>query len=82
MAGTREAWAGALAHPRLWPVALRQAARLSPRGWWRRPPFLPRPDPGYLRWRALTQYGEGDHPLEPGDVVAYLQWCRAMDAVT
>ncbi|HZP29416.1 MAG TPA: hypothetical protein VFC99_10725 [Acidimicrobiia bacterium] len=46
-----------LAHPELWPTALRQAARLAPAGWWRRPPFLPLPDREYLRFRLETQYG-------------------------
>ena len=62
--------------PWLWPVALRQAFRLARRGWWRRPPFLPLPDPAYLRFRLETQYGDPEHRAEPADVVAYLRWCR------
>ena len=39
---------GAVARrPALWRTSLRQARRLAPRGWWRRPPFLPLPAPGY-----------------------------------
>jgi hypothetical protein len=50
-------------------------------GWWRRPPFLPVPDPDYLRFRLETAYGgTGEGPFEPADLVAYLRWCRAVRA--
>jgi len=62
--------------PGLWLTALTQLLRLAPRGWWRRRPFLPLPDPAYLRFRLQTQYGD-DRPAEPGDVITYLHWCRA-----
>lgn len=61
--------------PSLWAVAITQGLRLAAPGWWRRPPFLPLPDPAYLRFRLETQYGS-DHEPEPGDVVTYLHWCR------
>lgn len=64
-------------HPSLWGVALVQAVRLAPSGWWRRRPFLPSPDPAYLRFRLETQYGSDQAP-EPRDVVAYLHWCRTL----
>jgi hypothetical protein len=64
-----------LRHPGLWPTAARQVRRLAPRGWWRRPPFLPIPSSDYLRFRLVTQYGEATNP-SPHDVVSYLQWCR------
>jgi hypothetical protein len=68
-----------LAHPALWGTGLRQAARLARPGWWRRPPFLPLPAPGYLRFRLETAYGgTGDGPAEPADLLAYLRWCRAV----
>jgi hypothetical protein len=67
-----------LARPRLWAAALRQALRLARPGWWRRPPFLPVPDPAYLRFRFETQYGDDARP-DPRDLVAYLEWCHAMD---
>jgi len=67
-----------LAHPTLWPVALRQSARSSRPQWWRRPPFLPVPDADYLRFRLETQYGTGGVP-DPTDVVVYLRWCRDHD---
>lgn len=64
------------ARPSLWGTALLQVARLAPRGWWRRAPFLPVPDRDYLRFRLETQYGDPDHPIEPADILAYLTWCR------
>ena len=65
------------ARPRLWPAALVQTRRFVPPGWWRRPPFLPRPDPEYVRFRLRTQYGATGTP-DPRDVVTYLEWCRQM----
>lgn len=61
--------------PGLWAIALRQLLRLARPGWWRRAPFLPLPDRGYLRFRTATAYGPGAVAC-PGDVVAYLRWCR------
>jgi len=52
-----------------------QTLRLARPGWWRRRPFLPLPDPGYLRFRLETGYGPAGEP-EPDDVLAYLRWCR------
>ena len=54
-----------LRRPRLWPTALRQAFRLARPGWWRRPPFLPLPDPDYVRFRLQTAYGA--HGTPAGD---------------
>ncbi|HEV7862955.1 MAG TPA: hypothetical protein VGR20_09650 [Acidimicrobiia bacterium] len=44
-------------------------------GWWRRPPFLPLPDPDYVRFRLQTAYGPHGTPAAD-DLVAYLNWCR------
>ncbi len=73
--------AAALARrPDLWPAAARQAWRLVPRRWWCSPPFLPVPDKGWLRFRLETQYGgDGRGPVDPADVVAFLEWCRVQD---
>jgi hypothetical protein len=60
----------------LWLTALRQAVRLARPDWWRRPPYLPVPDPDYLHFRLETQYGEAEP--QPRDLVTYLEWCRAM----
>jgi hypothetical protein len=82
MAWGGRAWGRAAAavagRPALWPAAVRQAVRLTPTGWWRRAPFLPVPDRGYLRFRALTQYGEAGHAPDPDDLVQYLRWCQAL----
>jgi hypothetical protein len=61
--------------PVLWPVAARQVWRLARPRWWRRFPFLPLPDASYLRFRLETAYGTGA-TASPGDVIAYLRWCR------
>jgi len=37
---------------------------------------LPLPSGDYLRFRLLTQYGDGDARPDPADVIAYLEWCR------
>jgi hypothetical protein len=67
-----------LRRPRLWPTALRQFGRAVPAGWWRRPPFLPRPDAEFLRFRAETAFGRRGTPT-PADLTRYLEWCRATD---
>lgn len=66
------------ARPWLWPTAVVQLVRLAPRGWWRRWPPFPRPDPGYLRFRVQTAYGDPDRDPEAADVVTYLAWCRSL----
>jgi hypothetical protein len=63
--------------PRLWPVAVREARRLAPTGWWRRPPFLPLPPAAYRRFRMETMYGADDHLPVPDDLVRWLEWCRS-----
>jgi hypothetical protein len=62
--------------PRLWHTAVRQFVRMIPHRWWRRPPFLPLPDPAYVRYRIETAYGPRGRP-EATDVITYLDWCRA-----
>jgi hypothetical protein len=71
-----------LSRPRLWGVALAQGWRLRRRGWYRRAPFLPLPDPDYLAFRSITAYGgDGTRPPDPDDVVTYLEWCRSWSRV-
>jgi hypothetical protein len=67
--------------PALWGTAVRQTLVLAVTGWWRRPPFLPLPDPVYLRFRLQTAYGDPERPPRPADVVTYLHWCRAWPRV-
>lgn len=62
--------------PDLWRTALSRSAALAPRGWWRRPPFLPVPPPEYLAWRAECATGDPHGPLDPQEVVSWLEWCR------
>jgi hypothetical protein len=64
--------------PALWGTAIVQGWRLRRRRWYRIAPFLPVPDPDYLRFRSVTAYGgDGSRPPEPADVITYLAWCRA-----
>ena len=51
-----------LPHPGLWWVALAALWRLSRRGWWRRPPFLPVPGDAYWRFRLVTVNGGDGFP--------------------
>lgn len=76
----RAAAAAVAVRPLLWPTALREVAVMAAPGWWRRRPFLPLPDPAYLHFRLVTQYGDGGHPPDPGDVVTFLRWCRSYRA--
>ena len=78
--GAPAAWwlravAGVVRRPTLWPTAVGQVLRLARPGWWRRAPFLPLPDREYVRFRLQTAYGSDGTP-EPGDLAAYLSWCR------
>ena len=68
-----------LLHPSLWPTAWRELRALIPNGWWRRKPWLPVPDPAYLRFRLVTQYGDESHAPDPTDLLTWLRWCRALD---
>ena len=68
--------------PWLWRVAVVQAHRLAGRGWWRRFPFLPVPDPAYARFRSLTQYGDPDQPPDLADVLVWLRWVRRFPGST
>jgi hypothetical protein len=67
---------GVVVRPHLWPTALRQAMRIARPQWWKRSPFLPIPDAGYLRFRLVTAYGDNVAP-KPDDLVSYLEWCRS-----
>ena len=64
--------------PSLWPTAIRQLIGTVPRAWWRRPPYLPLPDTGYLKYRVHTAYGAAGRPVQE-EIVSYLRWCREHD---
>ncbi len=65
------------ARPRLWPVAITQLRRFAPRGWWRKPPFLPLVGRDLAAFRAEAMYGDRAAAPTPGDLVVWLEWCRA-----
>lgn len=62
--------------PWLWATALGAVFAFARRGWWRRPPFLPLPDPEVVAWRVTTAYGQSDMTLVEDDLVSYLHWRR------
>lgn len=69
-------FAAVAVRPGLWATALVEAKRMVPRRWWAKSPFLPIPDRALLAFRAETQYGDRDHPVDPDDIVVWLKWCR------
>ncbi len=75
---TRAALLALARRPALWPVALAAALNLAPRGWWRRSPFLPLPDPAWLKFRLTTAYGgDGDRKMRAEDLITWLEWKRS-----
>lgn len=73
-------WSAAFAvirRPDLWRTAVRAGLELAPRGWWRRAPFLPMPDPAWLHFRLVTAYGgEGDQTMGAEELLTWLEWKR------
>ncbi len=68
-----------LVRPDLWIQAMRSAASLAPKGWWRTSPFLPIPDSEWMRFRLETAYGgDGTGPVNPKDMVTFLEWQKAL----
>ena len=69
---------GAVAlRPHLWVTAGQAAIELAPRGWWKRAPFLPLPDPDWAHFRVVTAYGgDGSMTMRPEDLVSWLEWKR------
>jgi hypothetical protein len=53
---------------------LRVAWRFRKRQWYMRFPFLPLPDPTYIRWRMYTAYGDYDAVPPARDVERYARW--------
>ncbi len=66
------------AHPSIWWAGAGALVRLTRRGWWRRPPFLPVPGTPYWQFRLVTAFGGTGRGgvMEAHDVVDYLRWCR------
>ncbi len=71
-------WRVLLRRPGLAAEAARLAAAAAPRGWFRRPPFLPIPDPEYLRWRMAAAYGRPDRKPTVREMEDFLVWRRRL----
>ena len=63
--------------PDLWWTALGALRRLAAPRWWSSWPRLPMPDGRLWAFRMVTAYGTPDRVPDPGDVIAYLEWCRS-----
>ena len=68
--------ARAALRPRLAADLVRTAWVFRRRGWHRHPPFLPLPDPTYLRWRLYTAYGDERAVPPAEDVERFARWRR------
>jgi hypothetical protein len=68
--------ARSLVNPALAVDLMSVAWRFRARDWYRHSPFLPLPDPTYLRWRMYTAYGDFDAIPSPGEVIRYAKWAR------
>lgn len=66
--------ARSLIRPRLGIDLIRVAWRFRKRGWYMRFPFLPLPDPTYVRWRMYTAYGDYNAIPPARDVERYARW--------
>lgn len=69
-----------LRRPTLIPHLLGAAWAFRARGWWRRPPFLPLPPAGYLRWRMDTAYGDPGAVPSDDELERFLRWASRMRA--
>lgn len=68
----------AISHPLLAAEAVRFALATSAPGWFRKPPFLPVPEPEYRDWRLITAYGRTGHLPSPVEVEDFLRWRRSI----
>jgi hypothetical protein len=66
--------ARSLVDPKLGLNLVTVAWRFRKRDWYRHAPFIPIPDPVYLKWRMYTTYGDFDAVPEPDEVVRYARW--------
>ncbi|TSA53979.1 MAG: hypothetical protein D4R44_02460 [Actinobacteria bacterium] len=65
-----------IVRPHLWSTAVVQGWRLVPRQWWKSELRLPLPARAYVDFRMTTQYGDGAHQPEIGDIIDYLEWSK------
>jgi hypothetical protein len=70
--------AAVLRRPTVWPALVGLAWAARRHGWWRRPPFLPLPPSGYLRWRLDTAYGDPRARPPTEETLRYLRWAARM----
>ena len=63
-------------NPRLALDLLKTCWAFRHRRWWARPPFLPVPDPTYVRWRMYTAYGDEQAVPPIEDTVRFARWRR------
>ena len=63
-------------NPRLAIDLLRTGWAFRRQDWWRASPFLPLPDPAYLRWRMYTAYGDEAAVPPIHDVIRFARWRR------
>lgn len=81
MNGSGVGWRGLMAvtgRPSSWWGGLLAARRFARRGWWRRPPFTPRPDPALWGMRMEVAYGRRDARPTPNELRDVLRWMAAM----
>lgn len=65
-------------HPGLAGEAIRLAGATAAPGWFRRVPFLPRPEPTYRDWRLSTAYGRCDQNPTPKEMEEFLRWRKRL----
>jgi hypothetical protein len=69
----------AVRRPRLAVDLVRVTWRFRSVGWYRRFPFLPLPDPTYVRWRMYTAYGDYNAIPTVTDVERYARWAGSSE---
>lgn len=63
--------------PDLWSTAIKAGLSMAPSGWWRRRPFLPLPDQGWMHFRLETAYGgDAPGPMQAEELTTWLEWKR------
>ena len=66
----------AIRNPRLASDLLATGWAFRRKQWWRTAPYLPVPDPTYLRWRMYTAYGDEAAVPPVADVIRFARWRR------
>lgn len=70
---------GAVArHPGLWPTAVSRGLANAGPQWWRHWPPVPVPAPEWMAFRLECATGQRTGAPAPGDLLSWLEWCRAM----